>query len=67
MSAKEFEPVNLACKPLKTLDLFLGTDFKRFINNPLLARILFTKKTINQILYLQTFAKTKQTIFELSL
>tara|TARA_E500000305_G_C3984295_1_gene218511 strand:- start:624 stop:917 length:294 start_codon:yes stop_codon:yes gene_type:complete len=40
VSATGFEPVILACKPLKTLDLFLGTDFNRFINNPLLTRIL---------------------------
>ena len=40
VSATGFEPVILACKPLKTLNLFLGTDFNRFINNPLLTRIL---------------------------
>ena len=33
MSATGFEPVNLACKPLKKLDLFLGTDVSRFIKN----------------------------------
>ena len=28
VSATGFEPVNLACKPLKTLDLYLGTELK---------------------------------------
>ena len=29
VSATGFEPVNLACKPLKTLDLFLPEDSTR--------------------------------------
>ena len=42
--ATGFGPVNVAFRPLKTLDLFLGTDLNRFINNSLLVRILFTTK-----------------------